>query len=273
MGLCGNWSTPRYQFDGPAGGFADGNYSIINSSGASIGTAAVSRTAFPDPRNTADTLYLSYGNFVSTMRNKRLPSDPSQWKSGVSEDGDITSKMSTSFTEDLTNGAMGIWLSATGAKNTDYTRTYTFTSNQFTTPSNLQIKVQDRLKFDIQSSGGQQKDSHGYVYSHFGWYRDEAHGYMKYEISLQDTKGNVTDLDVDDANAHSDSGDYTKDDDFGKSDFTNTHTVTLTGGHTYYFVLKFYAYIKCDDGGAAGNGGDAEANRLIHLTSMGVMAP
>jgi hypothetical protein len=273
LGLCGNWSTPRYQFDGPTGGFADGNYSIINSSGATIGTATVSRTAFPDPRNNANTLYLSYGDFTSTLRNKRLSCDPAQWKASMSDDGDITSKMSTSFTEDLTNGAMGIWLSATGVKDTYYQRTYTFTSNSFTTPSNLQIKVQDGLKFNVQSSGGQQESSNGYVYSHFGWYRDEAHGYMKYELYLKDSNGTVTDLDTDDANAHSDSGDYTKDANFGTTGFTNTHNVTLTGGHTYTFVLTFYAYIKCDEGGVTGSGGDAEANQLLHLTSMGVMAP
>jgi hypothetical protein len=45
VGLSSNWSTPRYQFDGPAGGFADGNYSIISPSGATIGTATVATPA------------------------------------------------------------------------------------------------------------------------------------------------------------------------------------------------------------------------------------
>jgi hypothetical protein len=274
VGLTSNWSTPRYQFDGPAGGFADGNYSIISPSGATIGTAAVSKTPFTDPRDDSNTLYLSYGNFIATMRNKRLPCDPAQWTTSKAEDGTLSSKISSSFTQDLASGALGIWLSATGATNTYYKRTYSFTSNSFTAPSNLQIKIQDGLKFNTQSSGGQQKYTYGYVYSHFGWYLDTAHGWMHYQVYLNDkTTGGVTSLDEQTANAESNSGDYTKSANFGKSSFTNYHTATLTGGHTYCLVVKFEAYIKCDEGGLAGHGGDAEANQLVHLGSLGVMSP
>ncbi len=274
VGLSGNWSTPRYQFDGPAGGFADGNYTIVSPSGATIGTATVSRTPFTDPRDDSNTLYLSYGSFTATMRNKRLPCDPAQWTTSKAEDGTLSSKISSSFIQDLASGALGIWLYAVGAKDTYYKRTYYLTSNNFTAPSNLQIKIQDGLRFNTQSTSGQQKYAYGYVYSHFGWYLDTAHGWMHYQVYLNDkTTGGVTTLDEQSANAESNSGDYTKSANFGKSSFTNYHTVTLTGGHTYCLVVKFEAYIKCDEGGLAGHGGDAEANQLVHLTSMGVVTP
>jgi len=273
VGLSGSWSTPRYQFDGPAGGFADGNYSILSPSGATIGTATVSRTEFTDPRDDSNTLYLSYGSFTATMRNKRLPCDPAQWTTSKAEDGSINSKMSTSFTQDLNNGALGIWLYAIGAKDTYYKRTYYLTSNNFTTPSTIQIKLRDGIRFNTQSSSGKQKSVNGYVYSHFGWYRDTAQGWMHYQLYLKDTNGTVMNLEEQTANAESDSGDYTKDSNFGHSSITGDHVYTLTAGHTYQLILKFEAFIKCDEGGVAGNGGDGEANQQVHLTSLGVMSP
>ncbi len=275
LGLSTNWSTPKFQFDPDTTGghWPDGTYSIIGPSGSAIGTAKVEQTAFTDPTDGSNTLYLSYGHFTSTLRNSRLSCDAAQWAATSADDGSLTSKISSSFAEDLNAGKMGIWLFTGTVKDTYFKRTYTFTSNSFSVAADLQVKFQEGLNFNLQSSSGHQKYAYGYVWSDFDWYKNTAHGYMKYDIHLYDKTANSTiALTSDDANAHSDSGHYTCQDDFGKSTLTNYNTITLTKGHEYKFVVTFYGYIDCDDGGVS-DGGEAEVNQLIRLSTMGVMAP
>ncbi len=231
VGLSGNWSTPRYQFDGPAGGFPDGNYSIISPSGATIGTAAVSKTAVPRPQGQHQhpvpllrQLYLDHEEQAAVVRPGAVEDQHVRGRRPHLQDQPPPS------TRTWPAGPLGIWLSATGAKDTYYKRTYYFTSNNFTAPSNLQIKVQDGLKFNKQSSSGQQSDAYGYVYSHFGWYRDDAHGYMtlpgvpeglqrdRHRPGRQKTPTRTAIPATTPRTTTS-----------GTSDFTNSHTVTLTG--------------------------------------------
>ena len=275
LGLSTNWSTPRFEFDIKDGYFPNGDYSVLSPSGAVIGKATVTQTPFPDPRDSSNTLYLSYGHFTTPWRNSRLSCDAAQWTATSASDGELKSNISSSFAQDLNAGKMGVWLyTAKTSKDIEYKRTYTFTSNDFKVAADLTVKVQEGLKFNLQSSGGQQKYSHGYAWSDFDWYKNKANGDMKYDVYVYDktTKTVNCDLNSAEANAKSDSGHYTVEKDFGKSDYTDYDNVTFTAGHTYCFVVTFYGYIRCDDGGVS-DGGRAEVNQLIQLGTMGVMAP
>jgi hypothetical protein len=234
----------------------------------------VTKTPFPDPRDNSKTLYLAYGDFISTMRNKRLPCDPAQWTATKDADeGSNDPKMSSSFTQDLTGGAQGIWLSVKTGTNTYFKRTYYLQSNSFTSPADLALTFTNSMVFGTQTSSGQQLNSQGYVYSHFSWYRDTAHGYAHIQVCLYDLtaksdQNNLTDRTED---AESDSGHYTRSDDPGSNPTNATTAVTLKANHQYQLKVMLQAYITGKEGGVSGNGGDAEANQLIHLSALGVV--
>lgn len=274
--LESEWSVPKYQFDGPAGGFADGSYTVLSPSWDTIGSAKVERTPFPDPRDESKTLYLSYGNFTGKMRKSRLPCDAHQWGTwNVDSATSIPTNVSTSFTQDFYAGKLGMWLKVGSAKKTYFKREYYLRSNNFTPSSDMDVKLVNGLLYFTQSTGTWPSYAYGYTYSDIDWYKDTAHSYMHYKVSLNDLNGWSLPLVEQTADAESDSGKYTKSANFGKGNsFANTTSVKLTAGHTYYLQFMLEGYINCAEGGAVGGGGgSAEVNQLIQLSTMGVMSP
>jgi hypothetical protein len=275
LSISGYWSTPRYQFD-QATAFPDGTYTVVSPTGSTLGTATVSKTPFPDPRDNTRTLNLSFGSFAVPWRNSRLACDPAQWTTSEVTGDTCNPDPTTSFRQDLTAGVEGIWMKISSAKGDSYNKKLSFRSNSFSSPADLPLKLICGMNFGTQSSSGQQKSSLGYVYSHIDWYTDDAHAKTNYKVYLWDETANTSQNTIQEetASVTSDSGKYTKDANFGLSNSTKTISATLKAGHKYHLILELYGEISADEGGAiGGGGGDAEVNQRVTITGLGVMAP
>jgi hypothetical protein len=248
-----NWSMLRYNFDnvGP------GTYDIVDGSGKKWSTATVTSTDFDDPVTAGQTDHLTYGYWLTPQRYT-LVTDPKKWTGSQTESKNYTddgdSPQAPYINTDPANGKTGHYTWIKDGHGT-YSSTATIQTVNFTPAADMNVYGYYNLTATrCKDAGPNYSDyAHGYIYAHFGWYKDYAKATGSNSLEFQDVStGSPLQLIGQSKSEKCDSGHYTQDAQFSSQN-GKSPMVTLSKGKTYRLCLVTGGSLNVDNGQACFN--------------------